>query len=166
MQDGSDDAQPEPSLRPVVPRVAAFLLSQTGAAVARRFKETLEELSLDPRQFIVMRTMVGPERWTQQSLAAQLQIPPSSMVGLIDQLESKRFVARSVDAADRRVRVVVLTDEGRVVLGRAMAIAMGIERAVCEGLSPGERDQLIDALERIADNLGLSAGVHPDLGEH
>lgn len=143
-----------------------FLVSQIGAATARRFKEALAELAVDPRHFALMRAIEAAENLTQQLLAELLQIPASSMVALLDYLEERGLVARHHDPADRRVRVVELTAEGRELLRRATRVGMATEAALCAGLSAEEREWLIARLRRVAENLGLTSGVHPDLGAH
>ena len=139
-------------------------MAQTGAATSRRFKESLDDVALEPRHFVVMRAVDSISRPSQQLLADRLHIPASSMVGVIDQLEERGLVTRELDLADRRVHVVVLTEEGRALLARAMEVAMGIEMSVCAGLGSDEREALLSLLERVATNLGLSEGIHPDLG--
>lgn len=139
-----------------------FLLSQTGAATARRFKAALEEVVLEPRHFALMRAIEAAENRSQQLLAERLQIPPSSMVALLDQLEERGIVARHLDASDRRVRIVELTEAGREVLARAMHVAMATEQRICEGFDFDQRELLISMLQVVAANLGLAPGVHPD----
>jgi MarR family transcriptional regulator for hemolysin len=85
----------------------------------------------------------------------------SSVVALLDQLEDKGLVRRVLDPSDRRVRLVELTDAGRVTLARAIEIAMGVEATVCAGFSPVEREALMATLRRVGANMDLVAGVHP-----
>ncbi|MGO9658589.1 MAG: MarR family winged helix-turn-helix transcriptional regulator [Acidimicrobiales bacterium] len=139
-----------------------FLLSQTGAATARRFKAALEEVALEPRHFALMRAIEAAENRSQQVLAERLQIPPSSMVGLLDQLEERGIVARHLDRSDRRVRIVELTEAGRELLARAMHLAMATEQQICQGFDVDQREHLISMLEIVAANLELAKGVHPD----
>ncbi len=139
-----------------------FLLSQTGSATSRRFKAALEEVALEPRHFALMRAIEAAENRSQQVLAERLQIPPSSMVGLLDQLEERGIVARHLDASDRRVRVVELTEPGRELLARAVRVAMATEQQICQGFDFDQRERLISMLKTVAANLGLAEGVHPD----
>jgi DNA-binding MarR family transcriptional regulator len=141
-----------------------FLLSQLGYAVARRFKTALAEVSMEPRQFAVMRAIEVAQNRSQQVLAEELQIPASSMVALLDQLEARGFVGRHLDPGDRRVRIVELTDLGRSSLQHATRIAMATEATLCAGFSESEREEVIASLQKVSRNLGLATGIHPDLG--
>jgi len=138
-----------------------FLLSQLGHAVTRRFRSELEELSLEPRHFGLLRAIEAAKFLSQQALGEVLQIPASSVVALLDQLEGKGLVLRRLDPADRRVRLVELTEAGRAVLVRAIVVAISIETALCRGLEGDERESLIAHLQNVAANMGLTVGVHP-----
>ncbi|MDT7706985.1 MAG: hypothetical protein QOG20_2592 [Pseudonocardiales bacterium] len=64
----------------------------------------------------------------------------------LDRLEARGPLRRTPDPADRRNRVVALTDAGRDLLGECRACVRALEE---ELLGPGERDVLIPALERL-----------------
>ena len=140
-----------------------FLLSQLGAANAKRFAEILAPVGLEPRQFAVLRHLAQAEGNSQQALADHLHIPPSRMVALIDELEVRGLVERRPNPEDRRARALFLTEAGRDTLSRATSVGMAHESAVCSVLRPGEREQLIEMLQRIAGSQGLQPGVHPEL---
>jgi len=154
---------PHPVVLGAFGRSVGFLASQTGTATARRFKQALGELELEPRQFGLMRAIDAAGSPTQQVLGDVLQIPASSMVALLDHLEAIALVARRPHPTDRRARVVVLTEAGRAVLVRATEVAIATEQAICCGLSEAERETLIELLLHVAANLGLAEGVHPGM---
>jgi DNA-binding MarR family transcriptional regulator len=140
-----------------------FLLSQLGFATSRSFKERLAPLDLDPKQFGMLRYVAAAEGQSQHALGEALQIPPSRMVALVDELEDRGLLERRPDPADRRVRALHLTPKGRQTLERAMEVAIEHEKETCGCLEPGEREELLDVLNRIAEARGLRAGVHPGL---
>jgi DNA-binding MarR family transcriptional regulator len=146
-------------------RSVGFTLSTTGYAVARGFRQILAPLALDPREFALLRAVGAHEGSSQQALGERLQIPASRMVGLIDALEARRLLERRQNPADRRARALHLTEEGRGVLARALALAVQHERDLCAGLSVEEREQLLDLLQRVAERLGLAPGVHAALAD-
>ncbi|HET6795071.1 MAG TPA: MarR family winged helix-turn-helix transcriptional regulator [Acidimicrobiales bacterium] len=140
-----------------------FLLSQLGAANARWFHEVLVPAGLGPRQFAILRFVAGAEGQSQNALGESLQIAPSRMVALIDELEEGGLVERRHNPHDRRAKALYVTDKGRRTLSRAMKIGMAHEADICRPLHEGERELLIDMLQRIAAAQGLTAGVHPEL---
>ena len=67
-----------------------FALSSVGYAVARRFREILAPLELEPREFALLRAVGAAEGQSQQAIGERLQIPPSRMVAFVDALEARR----------------------------------------------------------------------------
>jgi DNA-binding MarR family transcriptional regulator len=113
------------------------------------------------RHFGLMRVVAVANDLSQQALGDRLHIPASSIVALLDQLEAKGLVRRRPDPADRRVRLVELTEPGRTVLARAFELGIGIEVTVCQGFDVDQREGLLGNLEKVARNIGLTLGVHP-----
>jgi DNA-binding MarR family transcriptional regulator len=150
-----------PSPESSVPfRSVGFTVSTIGYAVARRFRELLAPLELEPREFALLRAVSASEGQSQQAIGERLQIPPSRMVAFIDALEARGLLQRRQNPDDRRTRALYLTDAGRDLLGRAFAVAVAHERDLCADLSTEEREQLLDLLQRVGLRLGLTPGVH------
>jgi DNA-binding MarR family transcriptional regulator len=137
-----------------------FTLSSLGYAVSRRFRATLAPLGLEPREFALLRTIAPQQGASQQAIGEQLQIPPSRMVAFVDALERRGLVERRPNPADRRARALYLTGKGRKLLARAFALATELEAHLCSGLSASEREDLLDALQRVGARLGVAPGTH------
>jgi DNA-binding MarR family transcriptional regulator len=146
-------------------RSVGFAISTSGYAVARRFRQILAPLELEPREFALMRAVGACEGRSQQAIGEQLQIPASRMVSVVDALEARGLLERRQNQQDRRARALHLTAEGRSLLGRAFAVAAEHERDLCAELGEHEREQLLDLLQRVGDRLGLQPGVHAALAE-
>lgn len=101
------------------------------------------------RELSVLLLLDGREPESQQQAAERLGVDRTTMVGLLDGLESKGLLTRQPDVADRRRNVVVLTAAGRKALKEAKAASDKAERQLLAGLSPTETTQLRDLLSRI-----------------
>lgn len=143
----------------------AFNLSSLGYAVSRGFHAILEPFGLHPREFAVLRAVGFQEGQTQQALGDRLQIPRSRMVSIVDELESRGFLERHPNPADRRVRELFLTAAGRKALDQAFEQAMAFEQQIAAPLNADERERLLDLLERISATLGIGPGAHTALRE-
>jgi HSP20 family protein len=95
------------------PQTLAFLLSQVGIHASRRFAERIADVDLNPPLFRVLNLVAAAEGQSQQAIAAAIEIPPSRMVALVDELEQRGLVERRPKPEDRRVRALFLTAEGR-----------------------------------------------------
>jgi DNA-binding MarR family transcriptional regulator len=140
---------------------AAFLLTQLGTHAAMRFAERVAEHHLTPPQVGVLGLLSGRPGLSQQELADVLGMLPSRVVALVDELEQAGYVQRVRDDTDRRRNALQLTDEGKRTLALTGRIARTHEQDICSALSPDEHELLVGLLTRIADQQGLTPGVHP-----
>jgi DNA-binding MarR family transcriptional regulator len=147
------------------PTGAAFLLAQLGAHGARRFAERVAEIGLTAPDAGLLRKIASDPGVSQQALAEHLGVMPSRMVALVDGLETKGIIERRRSTEDRRNYALHLTERGRRVLGELSRIAAEHEEGFCAALSKEERMQLRDLCRRIADEQGLTPGVHPGYRE-
>jgi DNA-binding MarR family transcriptional regulator len=56
-----------------------------------------------------------------RDVARQMTCDPSTVTGMVDRLENTGYVERRPDAGDRRIKMVALTDDGRVARKQIMA---------------------------------------------
>lgn len=144
------------------PPSVAFLVSRLGYEVSGQLAAGLAPLGIEPRDFGLLRAIAQTEGESQRSIGQSLNIPPSRMVTLIDDLESRRLVRRRTHPSDRRAHALYLTPAGKRLLGKAVAVAMEVEAALCADLVPAEREQLLSLLGRLAAG-SAPPGVHPAL---
>jgi DNA-binding MarR family transcriptional regulator len=154
---------PDPSLPADPPGSSspAFLLAQLGAHAAGKFGERLRELELLPSHAGILRILAARPAITQQTLAATLGTPPSRLVALVDELESKELVERQPNESDRRSNALRLTEKGRSTLQTIGKIARAHQQTLLAALSEEEQRQLSALLQRVAEEQGLIKGVHP-----
>ncbi len=74
----------------------------------------------------------------------------STLTGILDRLEARGYVTRSLNAGDRRSLVVSLTGEGKAVADSVSKIIDELERQIATRISPRELKgffALLEALE-------------------
>ena len=125
------------------------------------FAERLARHQLAPPHAGVLRQVALAPGISQRELGARLSISPSRLVGLLDELEERGLIERRDDPSDRRTYALALTEAGRRALEQVATVAREHDQAVCEPLSPAERDELARLLRRLAEHHGLTPGVHP-----
>ena len=145
------------------PRSVGFLISQLGFVSSQGFVEALRPVGVDPRQWTLLRYVAQTEGQSQQALAERLGLPPSAMVALVDGLEEAGLLERRPTPGDRRIRALFMTPKGRRTIKRAIEVAIAYEEDLCSGLEPGERDQLIDLLQKLQGDRLARRGVHPGI---
>ena len=139
----------------------AFLLAQIGAHAASRFAERLTILELSPPDAGILRLLRMSAGISQQTLSARLQIHPSRLVAILDNLEKRNLIERKPNPDDRRLYSLHLTKDGIEALERIGKVAREHQDALLAALDGEERDRLTALLQKIADEQGLTPGVHP-----
>jgi DNA-binding MarR family transcriptional regulator len=139
----------------------AFLLAQLGAHAASQFAERLEVLELTPADAGILRLLRVEAGPSQQELATRMQIHPSRLVAILDNLEKRGLVGRQAHTHDRRLYSIQLTKNGDEILEKIGKVAREHQDALLLALGKEERDALSALLLKIADQQGLVRGVHP-----
>ena len=114
-----------------------------------RLGEALAAMEMRTHEFAVLNHLAEAGPISQQELGQALRINPSNLVGLLDLLEADGLLVRARDPGDRRRHLVKLTSVGRKRLAGAWRAAEQAEEDLLSPLSPAERDNLRDALERL-----------------
>jgi DNA-binding MarR family transcriptional regulator len=143
------------------PTGAAFLLAQLGAHAAGRFADRVGPLGFTPPQTGLIHAIAGAPGRSQQAVAEQLGMHPSRIVALVDGLERDGILERRRNPHDRRHHALHLTDAGHAALAGLSGAGAEHEADLCAALTDDERNQLVQLLWRIADQQGLTPGVHP-----
>jgi len=99
-----------------------FRLIRLEARMQAAVGERLREIGLSIPQCDVLTTLTEREGVSQQELAARLYVTKGNISGLIDRLAEARLVERRSTAADRRQHAIYLTEGGRSIAERAIAV--------------------------------------------
>lgn len=93
-----------------------------------RMMALCRELDLFPPQLLVLKSLDRPRPMSE--VAATLACDSSNLTGITDRLEERGLVRRGADEKDRRVKLLILTDEGkrmrRKVVGRLQQPPAGV----------------------------------------
>jgi DNA-binding MarR family transcriptional regulator len=137
-----------PSADTEVAEFAGQLFFRLWRASHTRVAEALGSIGLTPALFGLLNFLGAREGAIQQEIGSAMGIDPSTMVALIDELESAGLAKRRPHPTDRRAREVAITPKGRRALERGRGLAMQVDDEVLRGLTAGERRQLLTLLRR------------------
>ncbi|MCX5134159.1 MarR family winged helix-turn-helix transcriptional regulator [Streptomyces sp. NPDC060011] len=125
-----------------------FLLAYHGGITETLIRRALGLAGLTPRHAMtLMRLADGPV--TQKALTEVLQVDPSVLVSLLNDLEGDDLARRHRDPADRRRHIVEITPEGADRLKKADAALDTVEGELFADLSERERGTLRKALGKL-----------------
>jgi DNA-binding MarR family transcriptional regulator len=112
----------------------------------RRFDAAAAEFDLSSPEARALLSM--EEEASMRALADHLACDPSYVTGLADGLEARGLIARTAGAKDRRVKVLVLTPEGRTLRERLRARVIATS-PVERHLTPRECEELRALLGKV-----------------
>ena len=92
-------------------------------------------------------------RVPQHELAEFLRVKPSTVNGVLDRMEEKGLVRRSVSGSDARRRLITLTEKGEEEQTAFQQSYLDAEEAMVRGFSQEERETLLRLLDRVIQNL-------------
>lgn len=120
---------------------------------------TRGELSLG--EYLVLRNVKLshsglPAKFLQRSIKAAdlsriLELSRPSITRILNSLEEREFITRSIDKEDRRSICIELTEKGLQVLEKANKGLLGIAERLVAELGEADTDKLIELVERLAD---------------
>jgi DNA-binding MarR family transcriptional regulator len=110
------------------------------------------ELGLSPpllKAFVQIGTFADSDALRMSDLAEHWGCDASYVTSLADGLEDRGLAERRLSPADRRVRTIVLTPEGRAQRARALEL-LAEPPSAFEALTAAEQRQLRDLLGKVA----------------
>lgn len=106
-----------------------------------------EELGLTPAATRALLQLDPGMPMPTRYLAGRLSCDPSNVTAFVDQLERASLIERRVDPADRRVKTLVMTDEGRRVREQMITLMVD-DTPSLQRLTPGEQRELLALLDK------------------
>jgi DNA-binding MarR family transcriptional regulator len=115
-----------------------------------RWMAVIREYDLIPPHWIALQTLEEPKPMGE--LAKALSCDNSNVTWITDRLEERGLVTRTQADYDRRVRLLVLTDEGRRLRAEISDRLAEPPPAIAE-LSPDDQRALRDILARAVEHI-------------
>jgi DNA-binding MarR family transcriptional regulator len=85
-----------------------------------------------------------------------------SVCRLIDRMEAGGFVTRQPDPADKRAKLVYLTEKSRALLDIIRVVAMEVYEDAFAGFDDEDRLRLVGALNKINANLSKAIAIREE----
>lgn len=117
-------------------------------ALSRRFDDALRPAGLTSGQFSLLMALNRPAPPNMGAVAALLAMDRTTLTANLKPLERRGLLEAKVDPADRRGRLLGLTDAGRATLRRALPIWERVHGNVEQALA--DPDALRAALRALA----------------
>ena len=127
-----------------------LLLSKAQQKVHQQFKLKLAEYDLTPVQYGTLSCLWEQDGQSPGQIAAYLCLDSSTITGILDRLENKELLTRSLDRSDRRSLKIFLTDKGKVLREPIMNTTKQLNEEVLAILDANEKKALKTLLCRLS----------------
>ena len=124
-------------------RTGLFAVLHASSVLESRVEARLSEVGLSLAKLAALHhlTQAG-ESLPLGQLAERLSCVKSNVTQLVDRLEADGLVSRTSDPNDRRSRLAMLTDAGKVAYAKGSEIQMQAEKELFGVLNPAETETL------------------------
>ena len=127
--------------------------------------ELHDKVGITMAQWRAINTLATQNGITQREIADKLGLDTSSLIPLIDRLESKELVIRRPDHTDRRINRLYLTKKTESLLGKMNSCAHLFRRSLTEGLPKDQLEITQQVLERISQNLATHYALDSEVNK-
>ena len=134
----------------LLPDLIGYNLRKAQIAVFQNFQAAVSPFDITPGQFGVMILIRENIGLSQSELGTAVGIDRSTMVAVIDRLESRGWVVRAPSPNDRRSYALELSPAGAALVEDLIPRVRAHERTMAKDLNKQEQAILIDLLNRVA----------------
>lgn len=132
--------------------MAGHLIRRLNQISTSVFQDRIKAHGFDvtPVQFAALNAVHSNPGIDQASLAGLIAHDRATIGGVIDRLQTKGLVDRTISAKDRRAREVRLTPKGEILLQNLTPVVQTLQTDILVGLTEAERAQFLHLAARVA----------------
>jgi len=121
------------------------------------FLQETQAHGITPVQFAALQTVSQQPLIDQRTLARWIALDTSTTAGVVDRLQARGLLQRSLSPQDRRVRLLSLTPSGEALLQQTRPAVEQAQQLILAPLTPDEQQTFMQLLQRlVAENNGFS----------
>ena len=133
-----------------------FAVYAASHAFTRFYKPRLDALGLTYPQYLAFLVLWKQDGLTVKALGDRLFLDSGTITPLIKRLESRALVRRQRDAEDERLVRIFLTEEGRGLREKALAIPLAVGQALGGDAEAGAEMRI--GLKQLRERLDAAIG--------
>ncbi|MFI5690815.1 MarR family winged helix-turn-helix transcriptional regulator [Kribbella sp. NPDC051586] len=127
-----------------------WALGRASQQSQRLVRQHMTQAGVRTQHYHVLASLADDGEAAQATLADRIGFDRSDLVTLLDELEELKFLARRVDPADRRRKIVAITPAGEKQLDSMDQLIYAAEADLLEPLTATERKTLLALLRRLS----------------
>ena len=135
--------------------VILFQVDLTSKVSKQRTQRDFDNLNLGitVEQWVILKIISESPSISQKELAQKSYRDPASITRTLDLLEKKDLLRRESMPENRRMHMIVLTNEGKQFIKKNMKLVQSHRDQSTKGITKKELEQLSATLEKIRNNM-------------
>lgn len=135
---------------------AGYLINMTALLLKRELTGSLNKnkINVTPEQWAILNRLSENSGLSQKEVAKRTFKDNANITRILDKLEKKGMVKRQMDASDRRVWKIHITDEGKSVRDQIEPLAKEILKKATKGIDAKDVDVFNATAKKMLQNLG------------
>lgn len=138
----------------VLDEFAPYRIVALGHAISGRLAQAYRDENLTIPEWRVLAVISQAREVAARDVVSRTPMDKMTVSRAVASLEAKGFVARAVSETDRRVSMLSLSKEGRVLFDRVAALALDFEDELMATLEPEEAAAFRMVLEKLEVQAG------------
>lgn len=135
-----------------------YLIRRAHQVAVALFMEETGEFEVTPVQFAILNTLIDAPGEDQVTLARNVAFDAVTFGSVIGRLESRGWVRREPDAADRRRKLLWVTPPGEDAALRMKRAVAKAQRRILGPLAADEQEQLLALLQKLVEGHEAAPG--------
>jgi DNA-binding MarR family transcriptional regulator len=135
------------------------VLRQVIRAVNSHSRQLFGQYRITGPQLITLLIVEKYEPVTASAIASNIHLSPSTVVGILDRLESRGLIRRNRNLKDRRLVWISLTEQGKVLVSNAPSPLQDSLAEAIRKLPEAELVMIVESLERIVRLMQMGKSV-------
>ena len=149
---------PVPPLHIELSEIPGHLTRRIHQLAVALFAQELGELNVTPIQYSSLQAICNAPGLDQTTIAKTIGIDTSTIGTVIDRMEARGWVTRSVAEGDRRVRNIHPTAQGEALLQAVIPAMLRSQEMFLRPLSETERNEFMRLLRKLVSDEDGSRG--------
>jgi DNA-binding MarR family transcriptional regulator len=141
---------PHLNLSRYVPGLLTFLANKLATGASYRYRK---HFGIGVVEWRMLSMLAVENHITAGRITQVIGLDKSAVSRSLQSLEKAGYVSSEVDTIDARRYTVSLTESGHKLHDRVLKVALERERRLLSGLTPEERDALVNLLGRLHSNV-------------
>lgn len=140
-------------MRHVYEEALGRIINQTSLVLARNFQKHLEPFDITLEQWGILNTLWSKDGITLKDLSEKVNKDHTNISRIIDKLEKKELLKRSLHPEDRRALLLYVTEKGKRLQREIVPVAERVMKQELQGISVEEQELLRRLLRRMSHNV-------------